>query len=350
MTRTTHTLFSILASVLLTACSALDFGIRGTVSLEDADAVLTEADESLKTGDHKSALDGLKALLQVEGLPTSQRTEATKMFATAAAQQIEMLSANPEGAEELADLVEEELPREIAVSAGIASAHSFIKNGEAEEAWKILRRLDERFPLHHERATAGRLLVDVGLTLSHDERSWWVFWSARSEGLACLEYVVLNHPSQSRCDEAYMRLGEMYAEDHQRSLAIDRYSDLILYHPKSPLRAAAQAHIPMLRLELLDSPEYDRNGLMLALAELEDWERRFPNHPLSEVVFQTHTDCLRRLSASDLGIARFYERIGNAEGREFHAKRAGKLARDAGDTELAASADDLLTTHGSADS
>ena len=286
----------------------------------------------------------------MEGLPTSQRSRITKLFAAAAEKQIEVISASPDAAEELADFVNEELPREIAGSAGIASARSFSALGKAEDAWKILRRLDERFPLHHERATAGRLLMEAGLSLSYDERNWWIFWSARTEGRACLEYIVLNHPSQPRCDEAYKRLGEMYAEDNQRALAIERYEDLVLYHPESEFRADAQARIPMIRLELLDSPEYDRNGLLRALAELEDWVARFPTHSMGEVVLQSRLDCLRRLSASDLDIARFYEKIGNSEGKLYHAERAHELAQTAGDANLSASANEILTAMEPSDS
>ncbi|MDE0891442.1 MAG: hypothetical protein OSB14_04595, partial [Planctomycetota bacterium] len=199
-----------------------------------------------------------------------------------------------------------------------------------------------RFPLHHERALAGRLLLEAGLSLSNDERSWWVFWPARAEGLACLEYLVLTHPTLPSCDEAYLRLGELYGEDRLNLLAIERYSDLVLYHPASPLRTLAQARIPMLRLELLDSPEYDRKGLLLALGELEDWMIRFPEHSLMTDVLEGRVECLRRLSSSDLGIARFYERVENNEGMIYHAERALGLAMNANDADLIAAARALM--------
>ena len=106
----------------------------------------------------------------------------------------------------------------------------------------------------------------------------------------------------------------------------------------------------MLRLELLDSPEYDRNGLLLALSELDDWVVRFAGHPMLNEVLESRLDCLRRLSASDLGIARFYERIGNQEGRIYHAERARELALSAGDEPLADAANLLMAERESADS
>jgi outer membrane protein assembly factor BamD (BamD/ComL family) len=100
----------------------------------------------------------------------------------------------------------------------------------------------------------------------------------------------------------------------------------------------------MLRLELLDSPEYDRNGLLLAQLELEDWLARFPGHSLRENVLASLNDCLRRLSSSDLAIARFYERVENDQGQLFHAERAKKLAQDANDQTLFSAAQALIST------
>ncbi|MCH2105852.1 MAG: hypothetical protein MK291_04345 [Planctomycetes bacterium] len=350
MNRTTQLLFSLLLVTACSACVSFNPLNQRTLDLEDAPGALAAAEEAVARGDNEGALDALDGLLSVEGLPTSQRTRASRIFASAAAREIERLSQTPDGADELAGFVADDLPRPVAVAAGIASARAYIARGETEEAWRVLKLLDERFPLHHERAAAGRLLVESGLSLSNDERSSWIFWNARDEGIRCLEYLVLNHPAEPRCDEAYARLGELYSEDNQRLLAIERYSDLVLYHPNSSLRAEAQARIPMLRLGILDSPEYDRNGLLLALSELDDWVVRFQGHPMQDEVLESRLDCLRRLSASDLGVARFYERIGNAEGRIFHAERARELALSAGDGPLAEEASLLLTARAPADS
>mgnify|MGYP002629090968 CR=1 FL=1 len=346
----TSSILCIFAAASLASCSSLSFGEARKLSLNEASSVLTSAQLSLDSGDHERAFWELKSLLDLEGLPTSQRSAVLQLFGVAAERQLIDLSADPDGAEQLADLVNEELPREISVAAGIASARLYIENDDAKEAWLTLRRLDERFPLHHERPLAGRLLLQAGLLLSYDERSWWIFWSARGEGTACLEYLVLTHPALPSCDEAYLRLGEIYGEDRLRLLAIERYSDLVLYHPTSPLRSLAQARIPMLRLELLDSPEFDRNGLLLALAELEDWMTRFTGHPLQEDVLAARLDCLRRLSSSDLGIARFYARVENNEGKRYHAERALELAQNANDQTLAAQARALMPASKTQDS
>lgn len=338
----TKLLLCLLSIAPLASCSSLNFGRSNKISITDADAVLKSAQLSLEMGDDERAFWDLKGLLDLEGLSTPQRSAVLQLFGVAAERQLKALSKSPDGAEDLANLVEEELPREISVAAGIASARIYLDSDQAKEAWLTLRRLDERFPLHHERSTAGSLLLKAGLMLSYDERNWWIFWNARSEGLACLEYLVLTHPALPNCDEAYLRLGELYGEDRQRLLAIQRYSELILYHPTSPLRPLAQARIPLLRLALLDSPEYDRKGLLMALAELEDWLGRFPDHSLKEEVLAGRIESLRRLSLSDLGIARFYQRVENTEGKLFHAERALELAQIAKDQDLASEARALM--------
>jgi hypothetical protein len=199
----------------------------------------------------------------------------------------------------------------------------------------------------------GRLLLKAGKMLTKDKRNWWIFWNARSEGITCLEHLVLTHPSLPSCDEAYLLLGNLYREDRLWHLAIERYSNLVLYHDKSRFRPEAQAHIPQLRLELLDSPEYDRNGLLMALAELEawlirdekeEWPSGFPTNTLRESVRTSRLDCLRRLSSSDLGIARFYERVENNEGKIYHAERALELAQKANEQPLIAAARALMST------
>ena len=63
-----------------------------------------------------------------------------------------------------------------------------------------------------------------------------------------------------------------------------------------------------------------------------------------------HPSDRHSLDASDLGIARFYERIGNQEGRVYHAERARELALSAGDEPLADAADLLMAERESADS
>ena len=118
----------------------------------------------------------------------------------------------------------------------------------------LIKRLDREYPFHHERVAAGQLLVQLGLDLSYDPSGFWIFWSAREDGISALEYLTLNYPSEPRGDEAFARLAEMYEEDEKWASAIENHEDLILQYPTSNFVAASQARIPHLRLSSLQSP------------------------------------------------------------------------------------------------
>jgi outer membrane protein assembly factor BamD (BamD/ComL family) len=146
-----------------------------------------------------------------------------------------------------------------------------------------------------------------------------------------LEYAILEHPWARRGDEAHKVLAEVYERHNDLNLAISTLDKLVLDHPNSELRPAAQAHVPELRLRLLRSPEFDRGTLLKAEAELKRWLNSWPSHELAPHVGVALGDCLRRLCDSDLSIAGYYRTVGNPFGARFHAERAIEEARDAGD-------------------
>jgi hypothetical protein len=104
--------------------------------------------------------------------------------------------------------------------------------------------------------------------------------------------------------------------------------------------------VPHLRLAGIGSPEYDRNELVQARKELEAWLERYAGsdagRDLERPVRIDLTDCLRRLADSDLGIARFYDRVENDFGTAYHAGRAREEARAAADAKRQARAEALL--------
>ena len=95
MIRTSPLLTSLFAAATLCACQSLNLPGR-SISLEEAAGVLSEAEQALASGDSAKALERSRALLHVEGLPTSQRSRITQIFAAAAAQEIQVISASPE--------------------------------------------------------------------------------------------------------------------------------------------------------------------------------------------------------------------------------------------------------------
>jgi hypothetical protein len=134
----------------------------------------------------------------------------------------------------------------------------------------------------------------------------------------------------------------MYEEDKLYGLARERHEELLYAHIRSPLATASEARIPHLRLAGLESPEYDRRELLKARTELEAWLQRRAGDPLEKDVRYDYADCLARLVASDLGLARFYRRVDQPYGARFHAARALEVANLSTDARLIASATNLL--------
>jgi len=292
---------------------------------------IVQARADLAQGRTEEALELMRAAANTPDLETSQRDEVQGLLEQAAGKRVEELSTGNPDPEELADLVELDLPRQIAVQAGLRAAQLWFADGEALDAYDILKRLDTKFPLHHERAAAGDLLVEIGLWLTVHGTGWFGIGHSTDDAQEVLEYAVLKHPSAARNDEAYETLARIYEDDRDLELAIERLELLVLHHPNSARRVAAQARIPHLRLVALRSPEYDRSQLLAARRELETWLGTHAGHELEREVRVDLGDCLRRMAESDVLIADFYERVGNPHGERYHLERAARSAREAGD-------------------
>ncbi len=301
---------------------------------------IESAQKELAAGDPARALQWMRAAAEAEGLPPRERVQT--LLEEAASKRIEQLSAPGADPADLADMVDLDLPRQLAVSAGIQAARRMQELGEPVEAYRIIKRVDSKYPLHHERAEAGVLLGELGLALSRDYSHFLFFYDRQDDAQEVLEYLILNYPRAPRCDEAYTTLARIYTDERDWTLAIDRLEKLLLNHPSSPLRPAAQAEIPHLRLRSIASPEYDRSAVLRAREELEEWLRAYPGHELEPKVRTELADCLRRLSDSDMAVAGFYERVKNGMGARWHARRAAEEAREAGDEERAKNAETFL--------
>ena len=343
----------LVGAILLAACSSNTLRRTGEVprrlTAEQVPSAITGAEQALERGRADVALEWMFVAGEVQGLPPAQRNQVQALLEQSADVRIEQLSGADADPEDLADLLGVGLPRQIAVSAGIRAARMWNERGEFKRSVELIRRMDELFPTHHERATAGALLVEAGMALSRDDSGFWFFFSAREQGMAALEYLVLHYPHEPGGAQAYWRLTEMYEEDDLWTTAIDRHQELVWAFPRSELVPASLARIPSLRLAALSSPEYDRGALVLARSEFEAWLGDYAGHASETEVRAGLTDCLRRLAASDIGIARFYRRVDNAFGARFHAERAVLEAEQAGDEALGVRAREFLDTFPPAD-
>jgi hypothetical protein len=329
---------TIALALALAACSS----VPTALPREKVPEAITHAEEALQRGDAGAALEWMRAAAVTKDLPTEQRDHIQILLERSADLRIQQLSQPGSDPSDLEELVDLGLPRQLAVSAGMRAARQWIAQDEPMKAFRLLKKLDTRFPLHHERQQAGDLLCDLGLTLIQDAPGFLGLFSNHDEGEEILEYVILNAPWAKRSDEAFDALSKSYEKEREWALAIERSERLVLSHPASTLRVSAQARIPHLRLLSLKSPEYDRVALQKARAELEEWLIAYAGHELEPAVRIDLGDCLRRLSDNDMIVSHFYDRVDNAYGARRHARRAIDEAHDAGDEERVAAAREWL--------
>ena len=341
--------FLLLACLVLgAACSSLnspiDWNKPRIKEPAEVPAAIERARAELAEGDTEMALLRLRVAREVRGLPVKVRDELEALIERVVEIRIDELSREGGNPKDLEKMLELDLPNQLAVAAGVRGARMHLDQGKPYKAFKLLRKVEERYPRHHGKVEAGEILAEAGLELANDPWSFLGFWSKRSDGIQVLEYLVITYPSEPRCAEAYFKLARMYEEDRLWMLARQRHEDLRLWHPESVYAVASEASIPRLRLRSLKSPEYERRELLKARFELEEWLRNHAGHDLEARVRLDYTDCLLRLIENDLSVARFYRRIDKEIGARLHADRALEDARNAGLVEAQARAQRVIDT------
>jgi tetratricopeptide (TPR) repeat protein len=314
--------------------------VPSRIEPEEVPGAIAAAEEALLADRPQLAMDWMRVASTLEGLPSDQRVRVQRLLEISADRFIAEVERDERAAEVLSEVLDLELPRQVAVTGALRGAQLYQAREEPWEAVKVVQAVDKRYPTHHLRPEAGRLLVECGLTLSELPSGW--FSSNRDNAYAALEYVSVHYPAADRGDEALMRLAEMYEEDRRFDLAIGRHEELTTNDPESPLLPYSLARIPHLKLAAIASPEYDRRAVLEARRDLERWLADYPGHPVAEAVEYDLVDALVRLTVSDLGVARFYARIDNPAGVRYPAERARREAEAAGDAGLVARADALL--------
>jgi outer membrane protein assembly factor BamD (BamD/ComL family) len=316
-------------------------GVPSSIELEEVPQAINSAESALTAGQPQVALDWMRAASELRYMPPVQRERVQQLLEISADQFIKRLGEADQDPAVLADILDLGLPRQIAVTGAIRAAELYVRRGEYVEAKDLIVKVDKQFPTHHLRPEAGQLLVESGLRLSEDESGWWIF-TKRDDAFATLEYCSIQYPGTTRGDLVLRRLAEMYEEDKRWGLAIDRHEELVQSYPRSPLVPFSLARIPHLRLASIEDPRYDRNAIIDARVELEDWLETYPGHEVTPEVQADLADALGRLGESDLVIARFYRQVDVDFGQRYHASRALQEATEAGDEDQAEAASALL--------
>ena len=294
--------------------------VPGRIGPEEVPGAIAAAEEALLADRPKVALDWMRVAGELEGLPSDQRSKIQRLLEISADRFITEVEGDEKAAEVLAEILELELPRQIAVTGALRGAQLYHERGDEWDASKTIQAIDKRFP---------------------QLPSGW-FSSNRENAFSTLEYGSIHYPSTERGDEVLMRLAEMYEEDKRWTLAILRHEELTTSYPESELVPYSLARIPHLKLASIESPEYDRKAILESRRDLERWLEDFAGHPATEQVEYDLADALVRLTVNDLGVARFYVRIDSDFGARRHAERALAQARQAGDEALEGDAQAIL--------
>lgn len=333
---------------LCCACASINNPFRSLSvpgSPEAADKRVAKAEQELAAGKSEAALDDLRHARETEGLSTDQKNRIDVLLERCAEIRIGELSKPGSDPDDLKELFELNLPRQIAITAGVRAARMMLDQGEPEDAYSMLKKVDKRYPpagTHHERVAAGDVLFEAGMQLSESNFSFLGFFSDKDDAEGILEYMVQNYPQERRCDQAYLRLAQLYEEQRLWKLAIERHQDLVTYHIDSPLAPASELRVPQLRMISLKRPDYDRRELLRALGELEAWLQVHAGSELEPVAKSNLSDCHKRLAESDLVVARFYTAVEQWDGARIHAERALALAKLSGDAPTIAKSEKAL--------
>jgi tetratricopeptide (TPR) repeat protein len=227
---------------------------------ESSDARVDKAEQELAAGRSAVALDDLVKARKTKNLSTDQKNRIDLLLERCADIRVNELSASGTNPGYLEELFELNLPRQIAITAGVRAAKLWLDQGDPDEAYAMIKKVDKRYPppgTHHERLLAGDLLYEAGENLSRSDFSFLGFFSDKDDAKGILEYLVQNYPQERHCDRAYLRLAELYEEERLWKIAIERHQDLVTYHIDSPLAPYSELRIPQLRMISLRRPDFD---------------------------------------------------------------------------------------------
>jgi tetratricopeptide (TPR) repeat protein len=342
-----------LARTVLCACLAATAGCSSfslfsrdeATASQRAGELIAKADAKLAAGRSGDALELLREAREIEGLTTDEKNRIDLAVERSADARIRELSAPGSDPDDLEELFDLNLPRQLAITAGVRAAKLLLDDGEEVDAYQMIQKVDTRYPpagTHHERVLAGDVLFEGGLRLSRSNFSFLGLFKDKDDAKAILEYLVQNYPQERRCDQAYRRLAKLYEGERLWAEALEKYQDLVTYHLDSPLAPESEWRIPHLRLVALRRPEYDRRELLRALGELDAWLLAHAGNEFEARARADRDDCARRLAESDLTVANFYSETDKWDGALIHAERALAYARQSGDERTVARAERAL--------
>jgi outer membrane protein assembly factor BamD (BamD/ComL family) len=310
-------------------------------SAEEVERQLGLAEAEFEAGRLREVSERCLRLRQVRNLPSPLRERSEVLLERATEARV----AAATRARDLRSPSASRLPRRSRAIQTVGRSRLFLAEGRPYRAFTEIRDLEAAHPGHHLQNEAAETVYQAGLDLSQAKRAWIFLFSKRAQAPGVLDYLVLQHPSYPRCDHAYYLLASLHADDRDIELAIDRLSDLLLYHPNSPYSREAELLIPTLRLSDHLRIDHDYAGLVMSERELTAWLGRVASAEQGELAERARAalfETRRRLVEADLEVAQFYRTVRRPEGTTIHAVRARQRAQLIDDAEAAERADALL--------
>ncbi len=190
--------------------------------------------------------------------------------------------------------------------------------GEPWDAYELFRD----FIREHSIPAPARadLTYKIGETLAASDYSFWPFYSSRNETVQVLSTFVSLYSTRPQMPDALHRLGEIAYEDGKYELARHRFTQIITNRfDRSVWNTKAAFRVAMCYFRQLEGPEYDLEGMELAMRELTDFLKPELENPGFRREAQAALRTVRSwLGDKHLGIADFYLILRNRRGEYHH--------------------------------
>lgn len=242
----------------------------------------------------------------------------------------------------LATLETELCPKRLRDRRDLALARAWSGRGEPWEAFRVLEPFADRYPHSDLRPIVVEMVWQIGDLLLQRNGGFLFFWSDATAGRTVLEHLVTRHPDSPRMADALRLLGDQAFDAGNFQLAQQRYRDLMLHRPDSEWAGYAQFRFAMSTVAVLEGPDYDLDGMQVAVRELRDFLRNRPENPS---IARAAEDAIARVlgwqQERHVRVAAFYRRIGNGPGELHHLELAAstEFATTPGHAEAVAARD-----------
>lgn len=207
----------------------------------------------------------------------------------------------------------------------LAKARAKFGSGDAWGAFNVLKRYLEDHPLTAHVNAIERLTFDIGKTLIHSPRSFWIFWSDADDGAYVLQHFVRRFPNSEHTADAYHLLGELEFRRGRWQEAQQQFRQITMFHDRSPWLSKAMFRDAMAGFHALAGPEYDLHALERTQRELQG----FIAHEQENLQFKAEAEAAlvatrEWLARKHVGIADFYAKVDNLAGQRHHLEVAAR--------------------------